>query len=52
MNFDKPKLPSPNAVKELHKRYNKRKDDRMKKHDELAEAIKKQAPEKIALTNA
>jgi len=51
MSFDKPKLPNPNAVKELRKRYNKRKEERMKKYDEIADAFKKQAPKKIATNN-
>lgn len=28
MNNDKPKLPNPNAVKEIRERFNKRKEDR------------------------
>lgn len=52
MNTNNPKLPNPNAVKELRERNKKRKADRFKKYDELAEALKKKNPvKKIAKNN-
>lgn len=52
MNTNNPKLPNPNAVKELRERNKKRKEDRLKKYDELAEALKKKIPvKKIAKNN-
>lgn len=52
MSNEKVKLPNPNAVKELKERYYKRKEDRIKKHDELAEIWKKKTPaKKIAKNN-
>lgn len=38
------KFPKPNAVQELRERYNKRKEERLRKYDELAEVLKKQSP--------
>lgn len=46
MNSEKPKLPKPNAVKELRELYNKRKEERLKKYDDFAEKIKNQSPKK------
>lgn len=51
MNNEKVKLPNPNAVKELKDRYNKRKEDRLKKHVDLAEIWKKKTPEKKIAKN-
>lgn len=49
MNKNNPKTPNPNAIKELRERNKKRKDARLRKYDELAEAFKKQNPiKKIA----
>lgn len=46
MEFEKPKLPKPNAVKELRERYYKRKEERSKKYSDLVEIFKKQSPTK------
>lgn len=52
MNTNSPKLPNPNAVKELRERNKKRKEDRLKKYDDLAEALKKKnSVKKIAKNN-
>lgn len=52
MEFEKSKLPKPNAVKELRERYYKRKEERSKKYKELVEIFKKQMPtKKTAKTN-
>lgn len=49
MSNEAPKLPNPNSVKELRELYNKRKEERFKKHKELGEILKKKAPlKKIA----
>ena len=49
MSNEAPKLPNPNAVKELRELYNKRKDERFKKHKELGDILKEKAPlKKIA----
>lgn len=40
------KPPKPNAVQELRERYNKRKAERIRKYDDLAEALKKKSPVK------
>ncbi len=42
MNENNPKLPNPNAIKELRERNKKRKEVRLKQYDELAEALRKQ----------
>lgn len=52
MNNKTPKMPNSNAVQELRDLYNKRKEERYKKHKDLAEILKKKAPlKKIAKSN-
>lgn len=52
MNSKSPKLPNPNAVKELRDLYNKRKEERFKKHKDFLEILKKKTPlKKIAKPN-
>lgn len=46
MNDEKPKLPNPNAVKELRARHQKLKDERLKKYKELGDFFRKKTPEK------
>ncbi len=46
MSEETPKLPNPNAVKELRERFNKRKEERRKKYGEFADALKKKNPAK------
>ena len=46
MSTENPKIPNSNAVKELRERYLKRKEDRRKKHGELAKVWKKKSPTK------
>lgn len=49
MSNEAPKQPNPNAVKELREPYNKRKEERFKKHKNFAEILKKKLPlKKIA----
>lgn len=49
MSNEIPKLANPNAVKELRDPYNKRKEERLKKHKNFAEILKKKLPlKKIA----
>ncbi len=40
MSNEDVKTPNPNAVKELRDLYNKRKEERFKKHKEFAEILK------------
>lgn len=52
MSEQSPKLPNPSAVAELRERFNKRKEERLKNYNELAEAWKKKNPsKKIAKNN-
>lgn len=52
MSNEKVKLPNPNAIKELKERYYKRKNERLKEYDKLAEVLKKKTPaKKIAKSN-
>jgi hypothetical protein len=52
MSNETPKLPNPNAVKELRDLYNRRKEERFKKHKEFGEILKKKSPiKKIAKTS-
>lgn len=46
MSNETPKLPNPNAVSELRDLYNKRKEERFKRHKDFAEILKKKAPVK------
>ena len=52
MNKFNPKLPNSNAIKELRNRNKKRKEARLEKYNELAEALKNQKSTKKIAKNS
>lgn len=51
MKNSSPKLPNPDGIKQIRERYQKRKEERLKKYDELAEALRKKNPAKKIAKN-